>query len=56
MISIITVANHLRSSTTLSAGDGRGSASVGGVALAAAAGQVSTVCHKCKQSLVNIIR
>merc|ERR1719350_2362388 len=41
----------LRSSTTLSAADGRGSGQAG-----AGAGQVSTVCLRCKQSLVNIIR
>ena len=40
-----------RSSTTLSAADGRGSE-----VTRAGAGTVSTVCLKCKLSLVNIIR
>ena len=47
--------SDIRSSTTLSAADGRG-----GVLTSAGAGEsqgsAATVCLKCKQSLVNIIR
>ena len=51
MMILVITDDCIRSSTTLSAADGRASGQTG-----AGAGQVSTVCLRCKQSLVNIIR